>query len=568
MLGLALPGCAAFTDHQPPAVSTPVEGSQSPATIVAAHPAAAQAGLDVLKSGGDAIDAAIAVQAVLGLVEPQSSGIGGGAFMLYHDAETGKTTSYNGREKAPAQASEDMLLDETGKPLPRSRAMLGGRATGVPGVLAMLELAHGKHGKLAWAAPFAPAIEMADAGFPLTGRTARYVGGQYPQSDAPDVRAEFRSGKGRLLTEGEQYRNPAYAQTLRLIASQGATAFYESDRIAGAIVERTREAPLAGAMTRDDMRTYEAQFGEPLCRPYRAYLVCVPPPPSSGVALLQVLGILEGTPIAGLGPEDPDAWFLFIEASRLAYADRDRYVGDPDFVEIPISRMLDPDYLDRRRSMIGASKMPAPEAGELAQDMPGKDATSEPAGTSHFVIVDADGDVVSMTTTIESYFGSGRTVGGFFLNNQMTDFSFSPVDDGRPAANAVAGGKRPRSSMTPTIVLDSDGKVVAALGSPGGNAIIAYVAKALVGMLDWGLSPADAIALPNIVARGDAVRGEGQELSEAVRVGLERRGITVVPGSGEESGLHAVLLHEGRLIGGADPRRDGSVATDGAETAR
>ncbi len=531
------------------------------AIVVAAHPEAARAGLKILASGGDAIDAAIAVQTMLGLVEPQSSGIGGGAFMLYYDAETDTITAYNGREKAPSGATPDMLLDRDGAPLPRSQAMLGGRATGIPGVLAMLERAHGDHGNLPWEASFTSAIDLAKTGFPLTARTDKYVRGDYPQSSTLDVRAAFLSPQGEPLAVGAHYRNPSYAQTLERIAKEGAAAFYESDGLAGEIVARTHAEPLPGSMTRDDLRDYEAQVSEPLCRPYRVYLVCVPPPPSSGVALLQVLGILEDTEIAGLGPDDPRAWFLFIEASRLAYADRDRYVGDPDFVEVPVEAMLDPAYLHLRGAMIDGVAMPAPDAGLLLDDLPGADATAEPAGTSHFVIADRDGDVVSMTTTIESYFGSGRTVGGFFLNNQLTDFSFSPVADGRPAANAVAGGKRPRSSMTPTVVLDREGRVVAALGSPGGNAIIAYVAKALVGMLDWGLSPAEAIALPNIVARGDTFRGEAAKLSEGIRAGLEERGITVRPGSGEESGLHAIKMTNGRYVGGADPRRDGIVAT-------
>lgn len=537
--------------------------------VVAAHPEATRAGLEVMARGGSAIDAAIAVQAMLGLVEPQSSGIGGGAFMLYYDAKSGAISAYNGREKAPAGAMPDMLLDENGDPLPRSEAMLGGRATGVPGVLAMLGQAHADHGRLPWGSAFGSTIALARKGYPLTGRTEKYVHGNYPQSSAADVRAAFRDGDGELLREGDRYTNPAYAETLRLIAERGPTAFYDGKEIAGRIVTRTREAPLPGTMTPEDLREYRPQRGEPLCRPYRAYLVCVPSPPSSGLAVLQILGILEGTDIALRGPGDPQAWFLFVEASRLAYADRDRYVGDPDFVEVPVERMLDPAYLARRRALIGESAMPAPEAGMLVADPPGKDSTREPGGTSHFVIADAEGNVVSMTTTIESYFGSGRTVAGFFLNNQLTDFAFSPVDDeGRPAANAVAGGKRPRSSMSPTIVLDRDGEVVAALGSPGGNSIIAYVAKTIVGMIDWDLSPQEAIALPNVVARGDSVRGEEAKLAPSVREGLAARGITVRPGSGEESGLHAIFAAEGEFVGGADPRRDGTVGSIGLKSAQ
>ena len=566
----ALAACAGTPPAEPATGAAPAIAPAREAVVVAAHPEATRAGIAVIERGGSAIDAAVAVQAMLGLVEPQSSGIGGGAFLLHYDAQSGHVTAYNGREKAPAGARPDMLLGEDGKPLPRREAMLGGRASGVPGVLAMLEMAHADHGRLPWADAFRETIALAREGYPLTGRTERYVHGDYPQSAAPDVRATFSDARGRLLREGDRFANPAYAETLATIAEGGAEAFYRGERTAGAIVERTREGPLAGTMTRADLESYRAEKVEPVCRPYRLYRVCVPPPPSSGVAVLQILGLLEGTDIAARGPDDPQAWFLFAEASRLAYADRDRYVGDPAFVRVPVDAMLDREYLAARRTLIGDKAMPAPEAGMLTQQARGRDSTREPAGTSHFVIADGDGNIVSMTTTVESYFGSGRAVAGFFLNNQLTDFSFAPVDDeGRPAANAVAGGKRPRSSMSPTIVLDRDGRVVAALGSPGGNAIIAYVAKTIVGMVDWGLSPADAIALPNLVARGDSFRGEADKFSPAVRAVLAARGVTVRPGSGEESGLHAIFADgEGGFAGGADPRRDGTVRRLDAKSPR
>ncbi|MBL4792488.1 MAG: gamma-glutamyltransferase family protein, partial [Citromicrobium sp.] len=476
------------------------------------------------------------------------------------DAATGEVTGYNGREKAPQGATADMLLTDEGKPLARSEAMLGGRATGVPGALSLLEMAHADHGDLPWSAAFEGAIALAREGYPLTGRTHKYIHGSHPQSGAPDVQAIFRMPNGELAREGDRFVNAAYADTLEKIARGGTTAFYDSDEIAGEIVGKTHRDPLPGTITRDDLRDYRALRTTPVCRPYRTYVVCVPPPPSSGVAVLQILGILEGTDIDRRGPDDAQGWFLFAEASRLAYADRDRYVADPDFVDVPVEEMLDPAYLARRRAMIGGKVMRAPEAGRFEPTMPGEDSTREPGGTTHFVIADAQGNVASMTTTIESYFGSGRTVGGFFLNNQLTDFAFSPVDsEGRPAANAVAGGKRPRSSMSPTIILDADGKVVAALGSPGGNAIIAYVAKTIVGMVDWGLSPQDAIALPNVVARGSAFRGERDRLPLSVAQALAARGVEVVSGSGEESGLHAIFASEDGFEGGADPRRDGAV---------
>lgn len=532
------------------------------AVVVTAHPQASRAATDVLERGGNAIDAAVAAQAMLGLVEPQSSGIGGGAFLLYYDARTNQISAYNGREKAPAAAEATMLLRDDGKPLARSEAMLGGRATGVPGVLSLLDMAHEDHGVLPWEDAFVDTIALARTGYPLTGRTESYLLGDYPQSTAPDVQRLFTGEGDAPLQRGETFVNRDYAETLALIAGEGATAFYDNEDIAGEIVARTSSEPLRGAMTRQDLRSYQAERVEPLCRPYRAFIVCVPPPPSSGVAVLQILGILEHTDIAERGPEDPQAWFLFAEASRLAYADRDLYVGDPAFVDVPVAQMLDASYLLQRRRMIGETAMPAPSAGDLLSSPPASDSTQEPPGTSHFVIADAEGNVVSMTTTIESYFGSGRAVGGFFLNNQMTDFAFVPVDDqGRPAANAVAGGKRPRSSMSPTIILDADGEVVAALGSPGGNSIIAYVTKAIVGMIDWDLPPEDAIALPNIVARGGAFRGEEDRLSPAVASGLVERGIVVRGGSGEESGLHAIMATDEGFVGGADPRRDGNVVS-------
>ncbi len=547
-----------------PVSSRPVE--RHAAIAVTAHPIASRAAGEILARGGNAIDAAIAAQAMLGLVEPQSSGIGGGAFLLYYDAARGKVFAYNGRERAPAAARPDMLLGPGGKPLPRSEAMLGGRATGVPGVLAMLELAHADHGALPWAEAFEGTIALARKGFPLTARTERYVHGTYPQSAAPDVQAAFRGAAGETLRAGDVHANPAYAETLATIAREGARAFHLRDDIAGAIVERTRQAPLPGTMTREDMSAYRAQAVDPLCRSYRAYIVCVPPPPSSGVAVLQILALLEKTDIAERGPDDPQAWFLFAEASRLAYADRDRHVGDPAFVAVPLAQMLAPAYLDRRRALIGKTAMPEPVAGEFAGPMPGADSTQEPGGTSHFVIADHQGNVASMTTTIESFFGSGRAVAGFFLNNQLTDFAFSPLDAaGRPAANAVAGGKQPRSSMSPTIILDRDGKVIAALGSPGGNAIIAYVAKTIVGMIDWDLPPDEAIALPNLVARGDAFNGEADAFPDGVVAELARRGIRVRAGSGEESGLHAIIATPTGFVGGADPRRDGSVVRIPAE---
>ena len=531
------------------------------AGVAAAHPIAVEAGLEILRKGGSAVDAAVAVQAALGLVEPQSSGIGGGAFLLHYDARSKRITAYDGREAAPRGASPDMFLDEQGQPLPFADAVTSGRSTGVPGAMAMLGVAHQQHGRLPWSQLFGGVERTADEGFEMPKRLARFANSQFRQATLPDARALFGKPDGSTVQAGETLRNPAYAATLRVLAGHGPRALLEPP-IAGQIIARTHAEPRPGALAPADFAAYRPRYGEPLCRPYRVYVVCVPPPPSSGVALLQMLAILEQTDIARRGPKDPQAWFLFAEASRLMYADRDRYVADPAFVAVPVNGLLDPAYVASRAKLIGERAGDPPVAGEppqlAAEARFGNDATQEVAGTSHFVVVDGDGDVVSMTTSIESLFGSGRAVGGFFLNNQLTDFSFRAVEDGRPVANAVAPGKRPRSSMSPVLVLDRDGRVIAALGSPGGSAILAYNAKTLVGLLAWKLPLADAIELPNLVARGKDFFGEASKFPPEVLEGLAARGVEVKPGRGEESGLHGVVLHtDGRLEGAADPRREG-----------
>jgi gamma-glutamyltranspeptidase/glutathione hydrolase len=526
--------------------------------VAAANPLAADAGMNVLRRGGSAVDAAVAVQAMLSLVEPQSSGLGGGAFMTLYDGAARKILVYDGRETAPAGASPDMFLDDDGEPLPFREAVLAGRATGVPGVVRMLHLAHGEHGRLRWRDLFGEAERSARDGFVVSPRLARMIAAGYPQNGAPDVRAYFAKPGGALLGAGDRLRNPAYADFLRRLAADGPDALYRG-ATAERIVARTRAGPLPGTMTLADLAGYRPLKREPVCRTYRVTLICVPPPPSSGVAVLQLMAVLERTDIGSLGPADPQAWFLFAEASRLMYADRDRYVGDPAFAPVPVAGLLDPAYVAGRARLIADRAGPPPPAGR-PPGVPSAalDTTREPAGTTHFVIGDSAGNVVSMTSTVESIFGSGRMVDGFFLNNQMTDFAFQPRDaQGRPAANAVAPGKRPRSSMTPAILLDADGRFLGAIGSPGGNAILAYVGKALVGVLDWRLSMAEAISLPNLVARGAGFNGEVDKFPPAVVDGLRARGIGLKPGAGEDSGLHAVFVRAGRVEGGADPRREG-----------
>ncbi len=507
------------------------------------------------------MDAAVAVQAALGLVEPQSSGLGGGAFLLHYDAQTRRVTAYDGRETAPAGATPDMFLDAQGQPLPFAEAVTSGRSTGVPGVMAMLGVAHEQHGKLPWSDLFGDVARVADDGFAVPQRLARFANSQFRQATLPDARALFGKPDGGTVQAGETLRNPAYAATLRAIAARGPRALLEPP-LADEIIARTRAEPRPGTLAAADFEAYRPRVGEPLCRPYRIYVVCVPPPPSSGVALLQFLAILEHTDIATRGPSDPQAWFLFAEASRLMYADRDRYVADPAFVPVPVEGLLDPAYVASRARLIGERAGDPPVAGQppalAAAENFGADATNEAAGTSHFVVVDAEGDVVSMTTSVESLFGSGRAVGGFFLNNQLTDFSFRASEDGRAVANAVAPGKRPRSSMSPVVVIGRDGRLLAALGSPGGSAILGYNAKALVGLLAWGLPLQEAIDLPNLLARGKDYFGEVNKFPPEVLAGLAARGIEVKSGRGEESGLHGVVvLEDGSNAGAADTRREG-----------
>jgi gamma-glutamyltranspeptidase/glutathione hydrolase len=551
-----LPACATIPAPQPKVEQTVA----AEPFVIAANPLAAQAGLNVLKRGGSAVDAAIAVQAMLSLVEPQSSGLGGGAFMTYYDAGASRVSVYDGREVAPAQASESMFLKPDGTPLPFGEAVLSGRATGVPGAVKMLAIAHGEHGRLPWATLFGDAERTAEQGFIVSPRLAGMIHGSRPQNRAPDVIGYFSKPDGTLLNAGERLRNPDYAAFLKRLAASGPQAMYAGST-AARIVARTRAAPLGGSMTLPDLANYKPIKREALCGPYRVYRVCGPPPPASAVGLLQLLAILERTDFAKRGPNDPQAWFLFAEASRLMYADRDFTVGDPAFVGVNVGGLLSPAYIAQRAKLIGTTAGPPPEAGH-PEGMPvyARDKTYEPAGTSHFIIRDAAGNVVSMTATVESIFGSGRMVDGFFLNNEMTDFAFLPRDaQGRPVANAVAPGKRPRSSMTPVILLTDDGKFAGAFGSAGGNAILAYVAKSMVAAIDWNMPTQQAIATPNLVARGVSFQGEVTKFPPGVLEGLRRRGIALSPLGGEPSGVHGVIIRDDRIDGGADPRREGVV---------
>ncbi len=539
--------------------------------VVAANPLAVEAGLSMLRQGGSALDAAIAVQTVLGLVEPQSSGLGGGAFMLYYDAKTGEISSFDGRETAPVRASAEMFLGTDGKPLSYLEAVNSGRAVGVPGAMDMLALAHNEFGVLLWEAAFAPAITLAQNGFAVSPRMAGSLKayghrGQLDQNAASQV--YFFLADGSPLPAGHWLTNPDYAASLRAL-STNPRALLEG-QIGADIVAATRLEPRPGTLSLDDMATYHASKRKAVCRPYKDMQICSAPPPSSGgVAMNSLMGMLAHFSFSETGAADPYNWHLLIEAQRLAYADRDLYVADDRFVTVPVDGLLNPAYLQRRAALISPTRAimhvaaGPPEAVFSPEQLRevGKDNTEEVPGTSHFSIVDGEGNVVAMTTTVESAFGSKRFTNGFLLNNQLTDFAKYPyAKDGKPLANAPAPGKRPRSSMSPTIVLDKDNGFVMATGSAGGNSIIAYTAKTLVGVLEWGLSPQEAINLPNVVARGDVTRVENTITDADLVPALIAMGHTVQSTRGENSGLHVIVKQpDGTLVGGADPRREGVV---------
>jgi len=530
--------------------------------VAAANPLAVDAGLEMLRAGGSAADAAIATQLVLGLVEPQSSGIGGGAFLLYYDAGTANLEAYDGRETAPALATPDMFLRADGTPQDFFEAVVGGLSVGVPGVPRLLEEVHRRHGRLPWARLFEPAIRLADAGFAISPRLAALIAEDDYLATFPETAAYFFHPKGTPKAAGEILKNPAYAATLRGLAAVGADAFYEGP-IAADIVATVRGAERnPGRLSRHDLSDYQAKLRVPLCLPYRAFQICgMPPPTSGGIAVLQILGILENFALPEEAPLSEDAVHLITEASRLAFADRNAYVADADFVEVPVARLLDPTYLRKRAALVGRDRSLGVAApGEIKQ----KAATVlqfEPPSTSHFSIVDGFGNAVSMTSSVENTFGSRMMVRGFLLNNQLTDFSFEPMAKDQPVANRVEAGKRPRSSMSPTLVFDAAGGLVAAVGSPGGSRIPGYTVKALIAMLDWNLDPQAAVALPNFVNRNGATDLEAGTPLRALAPALEQRGQEVKIRE-LVSGLHAVRVMPEGLLGGADPRREGVALGD------
>ena len=527
--------------------------------MVSANPLATDAGDQMLRQGGSVVDAAIATQLVLNLVEPQSSGIGGGAFMVLYSAKTGRIQTYDSRETAPAAARPDRFLDANGKPLPFAQSVNNGMSVGVPGLLRGLELAHKEAGKLPWATLFQPAIKLAEDGFAVSPRLHTLVAGNKALPQQAAAAAYFYAPDGSPWPVGHVLKNPAFAATLRAVAEHGADAFYQGD-IARDIVAAVHGHAMPGDLTLDDLTSYRAKTREPVCGAYRGYQLCGIAPPSSGpLAVLQMLGELEQYPIATFAPNSVKAVHYFSEAGRLAFADRDFYVADPDFVNVPVRALLNPAYLRARGALIQPDRsmkvaLPGDPEGKLLTL--GRDNALELPSTSHLVAVDAEGNALSMTTTIESEFGSKIFVRGFLLNNEMTDFSSSFKDpEGRLVANRVEPGKRPRSAMAPIIIL-RDGKPVMLVGSPGGSAIINYVAKTIVGVLDWKLDIQTAIALPNMGSRNKETELEKGTALEALAPELEAMGhpvrITEFP-----SGIHGIVIDANGLQGGADPRREG-----------
>ena len=519
--------------------------------VAAANPLAVEAGVDVLRRGGTAMDAAIAVQMVLGVVEPQASGIGGGGFLLHYDAASGAITVYDGREAAPAGATPTMFLASDGKPLGLRDAVASGISVGVPGLLTMLELAHKEHGKLAWRDLFQAAIGTAREGFAVSPRLAVWLQRMPFLRADPAIRVTYFNPDGSPKKRGETVTNPALAETLRLVADLGPEPFYRGD-IAKEMVERVRSHARPGTLTMSDLADYKPIKREALCGPYRLWIVCgMPPPSSGGIAILQILGLLEPFDLERETADSLPAVHLIAEASRLAFADRDRYVADPAFITVPLAGLLSPAYLAERRKLISPDR----SMGKIG---PGVPPGYVERGTSHISIVDRQGNAVSFTTTIEAPFGAEIMVRGFLLNNELTDFSRQPEIDGRPVANRVEPGKRPRSSMSPTLVLDRDHKLHAVVGSAGGARIIGDTLQTIIGLLDWNLSMQQAIAQPRIINQNGVTElEEGTPLAAyADRLRALGHQVQVRPHDGGLTGVHRT--NDG-WEGGADPRRDGTA---------
>jgi gamma-glutamyltranspeptidase/glutathione hydrolase len=567
-IGLGIgPGivAAAAQDYVSPEAATgrvaKAGGSAQRYMVVAANPLAVQAGVDMIKAGGSAVDAAVAVQLVLNMVEPQSSGIGGGSFIVYWNAKTKTLTTYDGRESAPGAATARRFLTADGAAMNRAEAVVGGHSVGVPGTLRVLELAHQKHGRLAWAKLFDPAIGIATKGFALSPRVQQLIALDRTLADMDPARSFFYQADGTPKPIGTLITNPSFADTLKTIAAKGADGFYVGP-IAEDIVRAVASASISpGDLTLADLKGYKAVERAPVCRAYRDRKICsMGPPTSGGVGVLQTLGLVERFDMAALGPKSAASQHAFIEASRLVFADREVYIADPDLLPIPTDALLSNPYLRTRADLIDLNRrMPTVEAGTLPRKAArnwSPAGSPEMASTSHFSIVDADGNAVAMTTSIEASFGSRVMVRGFLLNNTLTDFSYADIAKGKTVANAVGPHKRPRSSMAPTIVFDKDGNLEMVLGSPGGPAIVGFVAQTLIAMIDWNMTPQQAIESPHVTVFGRGVSIESD--LAAIKPALEALGHEVRLGE-FPSGIHAIRVTKDGLLGGADPRREGAV---------
>lgn len=537
--------------------------------IVASHQLATDAGLEMLRKGGSAVDAAVAAQAVMGLVEPQSSGIGGGTFLVLWNAKAKRVETYDGRETAPASATPTMFMKD-GKPMPYPEAVLGGRSVGIPGTIAVLALAHKEHGRLAWSTLFDPAIKLADEGFPVGPRLAMLIERDQGIPLVAGTAAYFRPN-GKAPQVGDTLKNPDYAATLRDIAAKGADGFYKG-RIADAIVNAITTSPHSAVkFTHEDLANYKAKKRPPVCATYRAHKLCTMGPPSSGLAMLQALKMVERFNVAKLEPASAPAIHLMTEALRVAYADRGAYIADSDFVRVPTQGLLGPKYIASRSRLLSLEKIvdratlkPGRPAGStLILNQLSNPDRARP-GTAHVSLIDDRGNALAMTTTVEGPFGSRLMAGGFILNNQLTDFTFEPTTEGRRTANAPEAGKRPMSSMTPTIIFDNKGRVFAVLGSPGGARIIPYVTKTVMGLVDWNMSMADAVALPNATGRGAPTEVEQTRTPDTVVDALKALGhdVKVTDYGIGPSGLNGIRVTLSGFDAAADPRREGTVGGD------
>ncbi|MFK8053444.1 MAG: gamma-glutamyltransferase [Woeseiaceae bacterium] len=544
------------------------------AMVATANPHATAAAIQMLEKGGHAVDAAIAAHAVLGLVEPQSSGLGGGGFMLVFEREGTQLTFHEGREVAPAGATVDMFMRD-GVVMSFLEAWQSGQSVGVPGAVALYKSAHEQHGRLPWADLFQPAIKLATEGFEVSPRLAGFLprvakAGRLAKN--PPTAAYFFPN-GQPLQVGHLLKNPEYANTLSRIAVEGIDAFYRGD-IAAAIAKAAQAEPNPGTLTIEDIAAYQPVKRPVICGAFRQLSICTTSPPSSGGAQIMIAGLYDHLVKDATTQKDKVA--AFVDAQRLAYADRDHYFGDPDEVDVPIDDLLNPEYLKHRATeRIAPGAVPTPgDPGlvlhqESAASLWGSDTTEEASGTTHLSIIDAQGNAASLTATVEAPFGSSRWAAGFLLNNELTDFARDVSADGPRPANAIAPGRRPRSSMSPSMVFDANGELLMVTGSPGGNSIPAYVAKSIVGVFDWGLTPQEAVNHANIIARGEKVRVEvSVEPGQAIADDLKQRGYNVQERQGENSGLHVIVVEDDTLKGAADERREGTVAIPRDPTAK